>query len=138
MGISSTTNRVAYTGDGSSTVFSFPYYFFAPADLKVYLFDSNSSLPVAQALNTNYTISGQTNSQGVYPSGGSVVMNSSFPANLQIIITRDPSRVQNFTLNQGANISSPSLVQQFDYLTTLVQRLQDEVSRCVQIPDGLG
>lgn len=138
MGLSSITNRVAYQGNGSSTVFAFPYYFFSQSDLAVYLFDINSSVIYPQVLNTNYTVGGSVNSQGVYPSGGNVIMNSSFPSNLDIIITRSPALVQNFVLNQNGPINSLALVQQFDYLTTLVQRLQDEVSRSVILPDGMG
>lgn len=138
MGLSSTTNRVSYTGDGSSTIFSFPYYFFSPSDLQVYLFDINSSIVQAQLLNTHYTISGNVNNQGVYPSGGNVVMNSSFPASQQIVIARSPAQVQNYVLNQNGQINSLALVQQFDYMTTLIQRLEDQVGRCVQLPDGLG
>lgn len=138
MGLSSTTNRIVYTGDGSSAVFSFPYYFFNTADLAVYLFDTGSSIVYPQALNTNFTVSGSQTTQGVFPQGGSVVMNSSFPSNIQIVITRSPSQINNYVLNQNGQINSLALVQQFDYLTALVQRLQDEVSRSVQLPDGLG
>jgi hypothetical protein len=138
MGLSSTINRVSYTGDGSSTVFAFPYYFFAPSDLQVYLYDTGSSIVSPQALNTNYTIGGPVNAQGVYPTGGNVLMNSAFPSNLQIIIARSPAQVQNFVLSQNGPINSLGLVQQMDYLTAISQRLQDEVSRCLQLPDGLG
>lgn len=138
MGVSSTTNRVSYAGDGSSTIFAFPYYFFSPSDLSVFLYDINSSLVVSQTLNTNFTVSGSINAQGIYPSGGNVVMNSSFPSSKQIIITRSPAQTQNFQQAQNAPINSLALVQEMDYLTLLVQRLQDEVARCVHIPDGLG
>lgn len=142
MGLSSTTNRVSYVGDGSSATFSFPYYFFTTQDLSVYLYDngsiSGSSVVYPQVLNTNYTISGQQTTQGIFPFGGNVVMNSSVPSNRQIVVTRSPSPINNYVLNQNGNINSLALVQQFDYLTALVQRLQDEVSRSVQLPDGLG
>lgn len=138
MGLSSTVNREVFTGDGSSVVFAFPYYFFAPSDLQVYLYNIASSSIQAQILNTNYTIGGTPTAQGVYPGGGSVIMNSSFTSAFQLIITRSPSPINNFTLSQNGPINALAITQQFDYLTALVQRLQDEVSRCVQIPDGLG
>lgn len=138
MSISSTTNRVLYSGDGSSTVFPFSFYFFNPSDLLVYLFDTNSSVVYAQTLNTNYTISGNISAQGVYPGGGNVVMASSFPSNLQLVITRSPPQIQNYNLLQNGPINSLALTQQLDYLTTLVQRLQDEVNASVRLPDGLG
>lgn len=138
MGLSSTTNRVSYAGDGSSTIFSFPYYFFSTSDLQVYLYDTVASAVQPQALNTHYTISGSVNLQGVYPTGGNVVMNSSFPTGLQIIIARAPSPQQNYVLLQNAQINSLALVQQFDYVTALIQRLQDEAARSLMLPDGLG
>lgn len=138
MGLSSVTNRVAYQGNGSSTVFAFPYYFFSPADLQVYLFDVNSSVVYPQTLNTNYTISGAVNQQGVYPSGGNVVMGSSFPSNLDLVIVRSPALSQTFALAQNGPINSLALVQQLDYLTALTQRMQDQISRCLILPDGLG
>lgn len=138
MGLTSITNRVSAVGDGSSTIFSFPYYFFNQTDLKVYLFDVNSSVVYPQVLSTNYSIAGAQNSAGVFPNGGNVVMNSSFPSSLEIVIVRDPLPVQNFALNQNQAIPSASLVQQYDYLTALVQRLQERVQRCVRMPEGIG
>ncbi len=138
MGLQSLTNRATFVGDGSSTIFPFPYYFFSKNDLAVYLFDNGSSVIYPQTLNTNYTIGGAVNQQGVYPTGGTVIMASSVPTNLDIVITRSPAMVQTFTLNQNGPINALALTQQLDYVTALIQRLQDEVSRCVQIPDGMG
>lgn len=138
MGLSSTTNRVAFACDGSSTVFPFPYYFFQTSDLAVYLWDTVAGGVQPQTLNTNYTISGNKNSQGVFPSGGNVVMNSAALGNFNLIITRSPAQVQNYVLNQNGSINSLALVQEFDYLTALVQRLQDEVGRSIQLADGQG
>lgn len=142
MGISSTTNRASFSCDGSSTVFSFPYEFFSTADLKVFLYDSIASNVMPQTLGNspggNYTISGAQNAQGVFPSGGNVVLNSAAPTGIQLIVTRDPSRVNNYILNQNAPINSVALTQTLDYITTLIQRQQDEASRAVGLPDGLG
>ncbi len=136
MSLSSTTNRLVYVGDGSSATFSFPYYFFNQADLKVYLYDTISGSSLLQVLNTNYTISGSVNAQGLYSSGGNVVMASAIISTTYIAITRDPSEVQNFVLQQNAVIPSASLTQQLDYLTLLIQRQNDKVSRAVTLPDG--
>lgn len=139
MGVSSTTNRIAYTGDGSSTSFSFPYYFFNKSDLLVLVYDTLLGGITTYVLNSGFTVTGTANSQGLYPSGASVVFSSYVPLATDIVvIIRDPSLVQNFSLVQNGLISSAALVQQLDYLTLLVQRLQDKVSRSVMIPDGLG
>lgn len=138
MPISSTTNRVSYVGDGSSTVFPFAYEFFNQADLKVFLYNSSAGTIAAQTLNTHFTIGGTANAQGVYTLGGSVITTCAIPTALMLVITRDPSQVQNYTLLQNGNINAQALVNQLDYLTLLVQRLQDEVGRATRLKDGYG
>lgn len=138
MGVSSTQNRQAYTGDGTTTSFSFPYYFFNTTDLVVYLYDTILGGTVLQSLGTNYSVSGTANSQGLYPNGASVVFTTA-PINTSIVvIIRVPPETQNYALLQNGNFSSVALVQQMDYLTLLVQRLEDQVSRSIMLPDGLG
>lgn len=138
MGLSSTTNRSLFSGDGSSATFSFPYEFFSPSDLQCFLFDTGSSVVYPQTLNTHYTVSGNVNAQGIYPGGGNIVMNCAVPTNMQLVVTRNPLAVQNFSLLQNGPISATALVQQLDYVTALVQRLQDQVSRAISLPDGIG
>lgn len=138
MGVSSTQNREAYNGDGTTTSFSFPYYFFNQTDLVVYLYDTILGGAVLQTLGTNYTISGTANSQGLYPNGASVVFGTAPPNTAVVVLIRVPPETQNYALLQNGNISSTALVQQMDYLTLLIQRLEDQVSRCIMVPDGLG
>lgn len=138
MSLSSTTNRVAYLGDGSSATFSFPYYFFTQADLKVYLYRTTTDAIENQIINTNYTVSGSVNAQGLYPGGASVVMASAILSSVYIVITRDPAQQQNFILQQNGLIPSAALTQQLDYLTLLIQRQQDINSSCVRLGDGFG
>ncbi len=142
MGISSTTNRKAYQGDGTSATFAFPYYFAHQSDLQVYLYDLIAGVITPQVLNggggTGFTVSGVANSAGLYTQGGNVVFNSSPVATSQIIINREPSLVQNYTLGTNGLISSGALVNQLDYLTLLTQFLGDQVSRAVMLPDGMG
>lgn len=138
MGVSSTTNRVVYAGDGVTTTFAFAYYFFAKADLVVYKYDTLLGGTTLLILNTGYTITGTANAQGLYPNGGNVVMGAAPLSTDILVIFRAPSEVQNYALLQNGNISSVALVQQMDYLTLLIQRLQDQVSRATMIPDGMG
>jgi hypothetical protein len=137
MGVSSTTNRVAYNGDGTTTSFSFPYYFFHAADIVVYIYDTILGGTVLQTLGTNYTISGTQNTQGLYPNGASIVFGTAPVNTSSVVILRSPVETQTYSLLQNGQISSTALVQQMDYLTLLIQRLEDQVGRCVQLPDGL-
>lgn len=140
MGVSSTINRVALAGNGSSQTFGFPYYFFRQSDLVVYVYDTLlGGVTGPLVLNTDYTVSGTPNAQGLYQSGANVVFSTYVPLTTDIVlIIRNPIQQQNLSILYGQTIPSAALVQQMDYLTLLIQRLQDEVSRCIQVPDGTG
>lgn len=138
MGISTTTNRVGYSGNGTTTTFGFAFYFALTTDLLVYTYDTVTGTALLQALNTDYTVTGTQNAQGIYSNGGSVVMTVAPTTGQQLGIIRNPVFTQGYSLLQNGQISSAALVQELDYLTLLVQRLEDQVSRAAILPDGMG
>lgn len=138
MGVSSTANRVLLAGDGASVTFVFPYYFFNQTDLQVWVYDTILGGAVQQTLNTNYMISGTPNLQGLYQNGANVVFSVAPLATSIVVIFRNPPQVSNYALGQNGNISSAAIVQQFDYLTLLAQRLQDQINKAISLPDGIG
>lgn len=138
MAFSSTTVRVPYVGDGTTTSFGFPYEFINPADLIVVLSDySNPLAPTfsTKTLNSDYSLSG-TLTNGAYLSGANVVMVTAPTSTQFLVIIRGPSPVQNFNIAENGIIPSVSLCQQLDYITTLIQRLTDLTSRAVTLQDG--
>lgn len=138
MAVSSLPNRKVYSGDGSSTSFSFPYYFFAQTDMNVLKYDTILGGVTVGVLGTDYTISGTANLQGLYQNGANVVMTVAPLTTDVLVIYRDPPRLQNYALLENGAISSTAIVQQFDYLTLLIQRLEDQISRALILPDGVG
>jgi hypothetical protein len=138
MAVSSTPNRVVLQGNGSSVGFAFPYYFFSQADLVVNLYDTIAGSSILQTLNSNYTVSGTPSSAGLYPSGANIIFASSVVATSYVVIERNPVQTQGFNVGQSGIIPSQGLNQQFDYLTLLIQRQQDQNSRSLQLPDGDG
>jgi hypothetical protein len=140
MGISTTTNRLAFQGDGNTKAFSFPYYFFATTDLKVYKYDTLLGVITNLTLASDYTVTGTPNYQGIYPSGGTVTtLAATAPLTTDyIVILRNPPETQTFNILENGIIPSQTLIQQLDYMTLLIQKLQDQVNRCIQLPAGLG
>ena len=137
MGVASTTNRLAYAGNGSTTSFSFPYYVFATTDLLVFVYDTITGAVTQKNLGADFTVTGTANYQGLYPSGVNVVMGVAPSTTEYLVVARNPPQVQNFSILENGIISSTALVQQMDYLTLLIQRLEDQVSRAMVIPDGM-
>lgn len=141
MGVSTTTNTEIYNGDGSTPTFSFPVYFFTKADLNVYIYNKTTGAVSKKVLATDYLLTATANAQGLFPSGGVVDFTALYGApstNEMVVISRFPIETQNYSLIQNGAISSTAIVQQFDYLTLLVQSLQDQVNRAVATPSGFG
>lgn len=131
MTIASTTNRVSYAGNGSTTVFSFPYYFLQNADLVVVKRDNTTGVETTQTITTNYTITGA----GV-PAGGSVTMLAAPASGETLIIYRSPAATQDLDLVENDPMPAEEIEERFDKLTMISQRLKDRLDRAVTLSDG--
>ena len=122
MTVSTTSNRIVYTGNGSTTAFAFPYKFIATADLKVYVGGVLQS--------SGYTV-------GTPSDTGANVTFSAAPANgAAIIILSDPARLQGTSLPSTGPFPAKSVETMSDKLTLLVQRLYDLASRSLTLNDA--
>lgn len=122
MTVSTTSNRIAYTGTGSTTVFAFPYKFIQTSDLVVYI-DTNLqtggyTVGTPSDIGANVTFS-------VAPSLGS-----------SIIILSSPSQLQTTSLPSTGPFPAKSVETGLDKVTLLIQRLQDLINRSLRFPDS--
>lgn len=138
MAISTTTNTVLLAGNSSTVVFPYSYPFYSTTDLQVYLFDTLAGGIVKQTLGNNYSVAATPDSTGIYPNGGNVVFTSSVVSTQIVVIDRQPIETQTFAILQNGYISSVGLVHQLDYLTLLIQDMQDRLTRTVAFPNGWG
>lgn len=136
MTVAATTNRVPYSGDGVSTVFSFPYFLIQKADLLVLGFNTANGQITTYALTTDYTIAGTAAANGTYPSGVNVTMLVPPATGTTLVLVRIPDFLQS-THWVDAD-PDPSAVKElaYDKLTLEVQRLKDQMARAVLLPDG--
>ena len=126
MTVSTTTNRVSFTGDGVSTSFSFPYSVLAAADLKVYLAGT------LKTLTTHYTLSGTA----PYTSGTNVQFLSAPAAAAAIVILRDPAITQAVDITDNDDLPATSIETPLDRLTMICQRLRDSLDRSFTLSDS--
>lgn len=131
MTISSTSNRISYAGDDSTTAFSFPYLFFADDDLKVILVVDATGVETTQTLTTHYTVAGA----GV-AAGGTVTMVTEPASGETLVIIRQEQFTQGLDLVENDPFPSESVEQQFDILTMLAQQTDDEIKRAMRLSDG--
>ena len=126
MTVSSTTTKVSYSGNGSTTVFAYGFKIFADADLRVIerAADGNETV---KSLTTHYTVSGAGTD-----SGGNVTFGTAPASGVTVIIKR------NLTLTQGtdyvANDPFPaeSHEEALDRLTFIAQGIQEELDRTIK------
>ncbi len=119
MTVSSTTNRVNYTGNGVTTVFSFPYIFYADADLDVYI-DS-----VLQS--SGYTVTGAGTTTGT------ITFSVAPAVDEAILIRRSVSFLQNTDFENFDGNPSDVTEQQFDLVVMQTQQLADDVARSLKL-----
>ena len=128
MTVSSTTSKVSYTGNGSTTAFAVPFYFLEAADLQVIL-RSSAGVETVQALTTNYTVAGA----GV-SSGGTVTMLTAPAAAVTVTIRRNIEATQETDLLPNDRLPAESLETALDKVTMLTQQLGEESARSIKFP----
>lgn len=123
MTISSTTNRVSYSGNGVTLQFSFPYLFLADGDLKVYLRLTTTGVQTLQTISTHYTVTGA----GL--GTGHVDFLTAPPTGYTVHIIRDPDPTSLADYTSGDAFASTTTENAFDKIATEFQAMRDRFSR---------
>ena len=122
MTVSTTRNRINYTGNGSSTVFAFPYKFIATGDIKVY---------VAGVLQTTgFTVGAPSDT------GANVTFSVAPALSAAIVLLSDPAQLQSTSLPSTGPFPAKSVETALDKLTLLIQRASDLIGRSLTLSDG--
>lgn len=127
------------SGDGTTTLFS--YTFQIPlssngSDIYVYVIDNLGNVT---RLTSNYTLNLQA-SQILYPVTGGIsplaVGINALPVGWTIAIYRIESLTQALNLITQGPFPAAGIMAAFDYITFVMQQLQEQISRCVTFPVG--
>lgn len=131
MSISNQTDKIFGTGDGVTTVFSFPFKIFAAADLVIYEIDTTQTPNInhLKSLGTDYTVSINTVGEG-----GTVTFTIAPPSTWQTLIQRVEPFTQSLSLNTEGNLPAQQIENQLDLMTMLCIQVNEAVSRCPQLP----
>jgi hypothetical protein len=122
MTVSSTTNRIEYTADGSAVTFAYPFKIFEDADLDVYV-DS-----VLKTLSTDYTVTGAGSD-----SGGNVVFTSPPASSKVVLIIRVLDQTQETDLPTNDKFPSTAVENALDKATMLAQELAEVDRRALKL-----
>lgn len=127
MGLSTTTARVSYAGDGSTTAFSFPYKYLSHDDFLVQLELISSGAKTTQTLDTDYTVTTTgVATNGVYP-GATITFSTAPSALYNVIIARKPVLTQEFDFDAESD-PLPVITRHADYVEMKLQSLAAEIA----------
>ena len=126
MTVSSSTNKVSFNGDGSTTVFAYSFKVFDESDLTVILRASDGT-ETTQTITTNYTVSGVGDA-----GGGNVTMVTAPASGEQLTILREQPLTQGLDLVPNDPFPANSIEDSLDKLTFMVQQQQEELDRSIK------
>lgn len=123
--ITNTTNKVIYTGDGTTTAFDVPFQFEAVSELKLFLHTPESQTDTEITSNWSYDYNTQ---KLTYPTSGAALPNTQ-----QLVILRRTPQTQEKD-HEVRLFTSEDVEGMADKLTREIQDVQEQVSRAIKMP----
>jgi hypothetical protein len=130
MTVSSSTNRVSYSGNGSLTTFAYTFKVFDETDLTVILRAADGT-ETTQTITTHYTVTNVGNA-----SGGNVEFVTAPSATETVVIVREQPLTQGLDLVPNDPFPAQSLEESLDKLTFVDQRLNEKIDRALTFSVG--
>ena len=128
MTISSTVSRVDYTGNGSTSVYSFSFVIQKKEDIE--LTEKNTAgVETVLVQDTNYTV--QLNDDGT---GSITLLGGNLTTNHILSILRKVQIKQETDLRNQGEFFAETHESMADYAVMIDQQQQDEISRCIKNP----
>jgi hypothetical protein len=129
MTISSTTVRNSYSGDNSTTTFSYTFKIFQDSDIQV-IIRSTDGTETIKTITTHYTVTGAGNS-----GGGSVIFTSgNIPTSTQtVVLRRNIPQTQAIDYIANDPFPAESHEEGLDRATMAIQQLQEELTRSIKL-----
>ena len=128
MTVSTTTSKVSYSGNGSTTVFAYTFKVFDEDDLTVILRDNTTGTETVQAITTNYTVSGVGNT-----GGGNVTFVAAPATGKTVVVRRESDQTQTTDYTPNDPFPAEAHEDALDKLTFIAQEVQEELNRAIKI-----
>ena len=126
MTVSSSTNKVSYSGNGSLTTFAYSFKIFDQGDLTVILRAADGT-ETTQTITTHYTVSGVGSA-----SGGNVVFGTAPASGVTVVIIREQPLTQGLDLVANDPFPAESLEEALDKVVFMTQKHEEELSRAIK------
>jgi microcystin-dependent protein len=130
MTVSSTTTKVSYSGNGSTTVFAYTFKIFADADLTVIVRTDSTGAEVTKTLTTDYTVSGAGN-----VSGGNVTFVTAPASGETVVIKRNLALTQSTDYTPNDPFPAASHEDALDRQMFIAQQQEERFGRALVFPE---
>jgi microcystin-dependent protein len=130
MTVSSTTTKVSYSGNGSTTVFAYTFKIFADADLTVIVRTDSTGAEVTKTLTTDYTVSGAGN-----VSGGNVTFVTAPASGETVVIKRNLALTQPTDYTPNDPFPAASHENALDRQMFVAQQQEERFGRALVFPE---
>jgi hypothetical protein len=127
MTVSSTTTKVSYSGNGSTTAFAYTFKIFAAAEITV-IIRSSTGTETVKSLTTDYTLS----NIGV-DGGGNVTFGSAPASGETVVLIRNTPNTQTLDLVENDPFLSSSFEDTLDKITHQLIEQQEEIDRSFKV-----
>ena len=127
MTVSSTTTKVSYAGNGSTTAFAYTFKIFAAAEITV-IIRSSTGTETVKSLTTHYTLS----NIGV-DGGGNVTFGSAPASGETVVLIRNTPNTQPLDLVENDPFLSSSFEDTLDKITHQLIEQQEEIDRSIKV-----
>lgn len=127
MTLSTSTNKITYTCNGTTNEFAVPFLFFADSHISVQI-KTNDGRTQTLKQDDDYTLSGAGNA-----AGGTCVLTAAPENGAELLILRDVPYKQETRYIDGDPMPAPLLERNLDALTMMCQQLEEQCSRAVAV-----
>lgn len=131
MTLSSTTTKVQYAGDGSTTAFNTTFSFWDSSDIRVVLTVDSTGVETVWSEGTEYTVTGGSGATGTVTAGGAYI-----PASGETLTIKSALPETQLTdLVLGGEFPSTDVEEQLDKTVRLIQQHSEEIARALLIAE---
>ena len=135
MTLTATTNKVAYSGNGSTTSFAVTFIYWDDTDVRVILSNNTTGAETVWTNGTQYTLTGGDGSTGTLTVDTSPTDYTPATGETLTIKSNLPDK-QSTSLPLGGALPSTAIEERLDKNVRLSQQLSEELSRAIQFAES--
>lgn len=132
MTVTSTINKIRLETDGELVDFDFTFPVFSDADLEVSLIDTSTEEATLQTLDTDYSVSISTTSEG-----GKVTFVEAPASSYDVFMIRKLDFKQTLDIPSYGDLPAEPLENRLDALVMMIQQLEERIDRNIGLPETI-